>query len=102
VNNEYELRFFHLSDLLSVATGDMLSTRGIAGIYDILNYMTDSDIYTHQIPQFLEKCAPDVIRQYPFLKEIDVSHIDEWNYEQSISALVEEYGEEFLLQKKVS
>jgi hypothetical protein len=33
-------RAFHLGDILSVTTGCLVSPRGIAGVCDILNWMT--------------------------------------------------------------
>lgn len=66
---------FHLSDVLSVTTGSMLSQKGIGGVYEILNYMTGDNLYTHQLTRALEECRPWLIRWYPILDKVDSSSI---------------------------
>lgn len=42
-------RNFHLGDILSVTTGCLLSPRRMEGVYDILNFMTADNLFTHQL-----------------------------------------------------
>jgi hypothetical protein len=53
------------------------------GVYEILNYMTGDNLYTHQIPRAIEECQPFLLKQFPDLKNViadDVTcdNIDEW------------------------
>jgi hypothetical protein len=63
------MREFDLSDILTVTTGKLVSTRHIDGVYDILNYMTGENLFTHQLPRASDECKPRLVRQYPHLSE---------------------------------
>lgn len=58
---------FSLGDVLSITTGRLLSERHIDGVYDILNWMTGDDLFTHQLPRAGKSCEPWLIEQYPQL-----------------------------------
>ena len=62
---------FHISDILSITTGRLVSTRHMEGVYDILNYMTRSELWTHQLPEAGELCAPYLLRQHPGLEHVE-------------------------------
>jgi len=42
---------FHISDILSITDGRLVSTRHMDGIYEILNFMTGDNLFTHQLPR---------------------------------------------------
>jgi hypothetical protein len=44
---------FHLSDILSVSTGCLVSRNHMGGVHQVLNHMTGDNLFTHQLP-FLE------------------------------------------------
>ncbi len=56
---------FHISDILSVTTGRLLSSEDVGGVYKILNFMTGDDIFTHVIPRAMRICKPDLLLQFP-------------------------------------
>lgn len=60
---------FCLGDVLSITTGRLLSPRHIEGVYDILNFMTDDNLFTHQLPRASKKCAPFLLKQFPELEQ---------------------------------
>lgn len=60
---------FHFSDVLSITTGRLVSTRHIEGVYDILNWMTQDDLFTHQLPRAMRECSPALVALYPELSE---------------------------------
>lgn len=64
-----ETREFHLGDVLSITTGRLVSLRGMEGIYDILNFMTGDNLFTHQLPRAMEECQPFLDGQYPEIAE---------------------------------
>lgn len=69
-------RTFDLRAVLSVTTGRLLTKRiserdnGIGALYEILNWMTDDNLYTHQLPRAMQQCAPHLVRLFP---ELDVA-----------------------------
>lgn len=65
-----EQKVFHISDVLSISTGRLVSTRHMAGIYEILGWMTGESLMTHQLPRAMRECAPVLFGQYPALREV--------------------------------
>lgn len=63
-------RDFDLGDILSCTTGLLVSPRKIEGVYDILNFMTGDNLFTHQLPRACRECAPVLLRQHPQLAEV--------------------------------
>lgn len=93
-----EVTTFHLGDLLSVTTGRLVSPRHMDGVYDILNYMTGTSLFTHQLPAAAYECRPAILTQHPELNSVVVPEtfgaqdVDEW-----LRLQVEKYGEMFPL-----
>lgn len=82
------MRKFHIGDVLSVITNKILPPNGIGGLYNILNYMTGTSVFTHQLPRACEVCKPYILQQHPQLKEVDASEVTpenclEWCMEQA-------------------
>jgi hypothetical protein len=63
---------FHIGDVLTITTGRLVSLRHIEGVYDILNYMTRDNLYTHQLPRAMQECKPHLLRQHPFLDSAEM------------------------------
>lgn len=87
-----ETRNFHLGDILTVTTGCLVSPRKIEGVYDILNFMTQDDIYTHQIPRAMKECKPNLLKQHPQLSDVDASKVTPKNWQQWLSEQVAKFG----------
>lgn len=60
-------RSFHITDVLSITDGRLLSLNGIGGVYGILNFMTGDNLYTHQLPRASQQCNPYLLAQFPVL-----------------------------------
>ena len=58
---------FHLGDVLSITTDRLVSPRHIDGVYDILNFMTGDNLFTHQLPRASDECKPYLVAQFPQL-----------------------------------
>lgn len=67
-----ETRRFHIGDIITVITGRLVSPRHVEGLYDILNWMTDDNLFTHQLPRASRECTPSLRRQCPDIAAIDV------------------------------
>ena len=83
---------FHLGDILSVTMGRLVSPRHMDGIYDILNFMTGDNLFTHQLPTASRVCKPDLLRQHPQLKNVDASGVNKKNAEHWLAEQVGKYG----------
>lgn len=64
-------RTFALDDILSVTTGRLLSRRHMDGLYDLLSYMTDESLFTHQLPRAADVCGPALLAQHPQLRGVE-------------------------------
>ena len=62
---------YHISDVLTITTGRLVSSRHIEGVYDILGYMTGDSLMTHQLPRAMRECAPTILKAYPQLSPTD-------------------------------
>lgn len=90
-----ETRDFHIGDVLSITTGMLVSPSRMRGIYQILNWMTGDNLFTHQLPRASAECAGPLLEQHPDLAGVQVpdefeceAHVMEWLAKQ-----VERYGE---------
>lgn len=83
---------FHISDILSVTTDRLVSNRGMDGVYDILKFMTQTDVYTIQIPRAIATCGPVILSKYPQLEKVDMSGMKE-NPEKWVKIQEDKYGE---------
>lgn len=86
-------RKFHLGDILSVTTARLISPRLMEGVYDILNYMTGEDLFTHQLPRASRACRPHLLKQFPQLANVNYEDINEENWQERLDALAREFGE---------
>ena len=92
--NQAATKKFHLGDVLSITTGRLVSTRHIGGVYDILNFMTGDNLFTHQLPRASRECALILLEQHPQLKEINADLVDKDNWKEWLGEQVKLYGEE--------
>jgi hypothetical protein len=87
-------RQFHIGDILSVTTGVMVSPRMIAGVYDILNFMTGDNLYTHQLPRSAREMGPELLRQHPQLKGVDATCVtNDETWRAWLAERIAEFGE---------
>lgn len=91
--NPTQTREFHLSDILSLTTGVLLSTRHINGVYDILNFMTGDILYTHQLGRAVDECRPHLLAQHPKLAIITAALFTPHNYQAVLKGLLPQFGE---------
>jgi hypothetical protein len=69
--NEFkEWKSFHLGAVLTITTGIMVAPGGVGDIYDILNWMTGENLFTHQLPRASDECEPVLKDLYPGLAAV--------------------------------
>lgn len=83
---------FHISDILTVTTGKMISIRNMEGLYDILNYMSSDNLHTHQLPRVMDLCKPYLLKQFPKFADIDISKVSEDSLLECIEKIEKEHG----------
>jgi hypothetical protein len=87
-------RDFHIGDILSITTGRLVSPRHIDGVYDILNWMTGDNLFTHQLPRAMVECAPALRAQLPTLDTVPVpDNLNENTWRKWMDRTVHEFGE---------
>lgn len=86
---------FHIGDILSVTTGRLVSPRHIGGVYDILNWMTGENLYTHQLPRVGDEARPILLAAHPQLADAqaEAEAVTEENWEHFLAKMVARYGE---------
>jgi hypothetical protein len=90
-----QTRNFDISDVLSITTGKLVSTRHVDGVYDILNHMTGDNLFTHALPRASRACAPVLLDQHPQLKEVDAADVNTENWQPWLAAQRARYGDSF-------
>lgn len=86
-------RTFHIGDILSITTGYLASPRGMAGVYDILGYMTGESLFTHQLPRARQACVPALLTQHPHLGWADMRGVTLDNLTARLAVAADTYGE---------
>jgi hypothetical protein len=61
------MKMFHISDVLSATTKRLVSSRGMDGIYEILNFIIGDNLFTNQLPRAMDECEPWLRAQFPQL-----------------------------------
>ena len=86
-------REFHISDVLTITTGRFVSIRRMEGVYDILNYLTADNLFTHQIPRAMRECAPVLLARHPELAAADPEGMTAENHTEYLARWVSQFGE---------
>lgn len=84
---------FHIGDVLSITHERLVSPRLIEGVYDILNYMTGDNLFTHQLPRAGRECKEPLLAQHPQLREVDSSGVNGSNWKTWLAEQSAKYGE---------
>lgn len=95
---------FHISDVLSITTGRLVSSDGMNGIYNILNHMENDSLTTTGLTVVKDKHTATLDALYPQLsknslkmelQELDNSLNTTNNTEQTVSAWVKKLENRF-------
>jgi len=82
---------FDLGTILSVVTPVLLTD--IGNVYEILNYMTGDDLFTHQLPRVAEEMRSVILKQHPQLMEINADGVGTENWKEFLCEMIQKYGE---------
>jgi len=86
---------FTLGQVLSVSTGKLLC--GMAGLYEIMNFLTGENLLTHQLVRAFAPCKKYALEQFPNLEEVDTSCVNTENALSWVEEQKELFGELFAL-----
>lgn len=74
---------FHISTVLSVGTGILLTN--FDKVHEMLDFMTQDSLYTHQLVASGYIMETEIKRQFPFIQELEIPELppvqqacDEW------------------------
>jgi len=84
-------RAFHLGDILTITTGRLVSPRHMEGVYDILNWMTGDNLFTHQLPRAIGECERPLLAQHPDLAAVVVPEEFGDGTEEGVKRAVDEW-----------
>lgn len=77
---------FPLGHVLSITTGALVADNRADGLYEILNYMTGDNLFTHALPRAADVCKPHLIAQHPLLADIDFPRYEFEHRNPNVSA----------------
>ena len=66
---------FHIGDIISVVDGHLVSLDHVGGLYNLLGWMVDEDLMTHQLSRVAEECEPELRRLFPDLVALKVPEV---------------------------
>lgn len=95
---EIEEREFPTTDVITALTGYLVSRNGIGALYDVLNFMTNDNLFTHQLARAFDETKPYLVEQHP---DLALLHIPNWDglapeqREPAVRAWIEEQLEKF-------
>lgn len=94
-----ETREFHISSVISAATGIHVAIEGVGAFYEILGFMTGSNPMTHQLPRLSRECEPSLRAQHPELTAEPIPDIELMaDVEEWLATLYPKYGEKVAVQ----
>jgi hypothetical protein len=90
---------FPIDEILTVTTGRLVAHRGMDAVYEILNFLTGENLYTHQLVRAAPICAKFILQVYPELAKISTTDLDELlkkysDPKQAVNEWVEEIRKE--------
>jgi hypothetical protein len=86
------MKQFHIGDILTVTTGKTVCDRSIDGVNDLLNFLTNDVIYTHQLRRVGLQCKPYLLQQFPQLKDITGEDVTEHNWREWMEDKISKFG----------
>lgn len=85
---------FHISSVISAATGIHVALDGPGAFYEILGFMTGEQLFTHQLPRASRECEPSLRAQHPALTSEPIPEIKSLDDVNTwMATLYPKYGE---------
>ena len=99
--SERQTKAFPTGAVLSVVIDVLVSENHIAGVYEVLNWMTGESLYTHQLPRVGGEAAPVIIAMYPELSAAvtEAEQVNGENWREWLATWKARYGETIAVPK---
>lgn len=101
-----ETKAFPAEYVFTVITGvlmapDSAEGNGIGGVYEILNWMTDESVFTHQLPRISREATPVIVEMHPTLQQAidEAGQITPENWREWRDRWIDRYGPEIVVPK---
>lgn len=90
---------FSTEAVVTAYTGRMAC--GIGELYEILGFLLDDDLFTHQLPAASNAVKPHLEQQFPWLAEIELPSegSDIHLFGEAIAAIVEERSDTLIIKR---
>jgi len=85
-------KVFDVGDILTAATGILVAERHMAAVYDILNWMTQGSLFTHQLPRAAAWAEPILRAQFPWIANANMTGITPENHAARLAEFREQFG----------
>jgi len=91
---------FDIGTILSVAYGKLL-TEDIGKVYKMLNYMFDTNLFTHQLPKAARVASECILDKYPQLRDWKTENekVNTENWKEYRSLAREKFGHFLEIEK---
>ena len=89
-------REFPLEVVLTITTGILLCK--VQDVYEILDFMSGDENFTHQLPRVGDECKPYILAQYPELVGITGEGVTAKNYKEWLNEKEIEFGKTRIIQ----
>jgi len=66
---------FHIGDIISIIHDRLFSLDHVGGLYNILGWMTDDELFTHQLPRASRECEPLLRQWFPDLAALELPEV---------------------------
>lgn len=88
-------KHFPTLDALSAITGSLVSERGIGAVYEVLNWMSGEDLFTHQLPRVSQEAQAAALAFNPALAAacVEAEQVTRGNYSEWQAKWLSRYGE---------
>lgn len=92
---------FPTLDALSALVGSLVSPNGIGAVYEVLNWMTEESVYTHQIPRIGREAQAFMLKRLPALAETceEAKQVTRDNYQHWQAVWLARHGETITLAR---
>jgi len=83
---------FHITDLLSVVSGRVVSVNHVSGLYNVLNYMTQSNVAARDRQRAAAACRQIILTTLPDLEAVAVDEITSENWGVWVAGQEQQFG----------
>lgn len=84
------MKVFALGQVLSIATGHLMCSMN--EVREILNFLHDDNLYTHQLPRASDDARPWLRESLPWLEDITCNEVTRGNWLDRLKRYEAKYG----------